>query len=151
MSSSVEYSAFAAVFEKQTLRDGVSGARVLSGYETRGPKEGLLSLSGGKQEPEDNKCFVQTAIRETDEEADLVLTKPEFRYEAVMSTVQSSTGKNAVMYIFPCVKESSFVEESTRPQLQLDQLAIRKISEILQQPHTYSCDALPECYYKITN
>ena len=150
MSSSVEYSAFAAVFEKQTLRDGVSGARVLSGYETRGPKEGLLSLSGGKQEPDDNNCFVQTAIRETEEEADLVLTKSEFRYGAVLSTVQSDD-KKAVMYIFPCVKESSFVKESTRPQLQLDQLAFRTIPEILQQPHTYSCDALPECYYKITN
>ena len=110
----------------------------------------MLSLSGGKQEPEDNDCFEQTAIRETDEEADLVLTKPDFCYGAVLSTVQSN-GKKAVMYIYPCVKESSFVRESTRPQLQLEKLAFRTIPEILQQPHTYSCDVLPECYYKITN
>ena len=146
----MEYSAFAAVFEKQTLKNGALGAKVLSGYETKGLKKNLLSLSGGKPELQDQGSLVQTVIRETSEEANLVLFEDDFKYDPVVLSVQFKSQKFQ-MYIYPCIKDTSFIGKTIDPELQLERVAFRPIAEILGQPHAFCCDALLECWKRITD
>ena len=149
MNSSTEYSAFAAVFEKQTLKNGALGARVLSGYETKGPKKNLLSLSGGKPELRDQGSFVQTVIRETSEETELELVEDDFKFEPVALSVQHK-GRKFQMYIYPCIKDTSFNKETTNLELQLERVAFRPVTEILGQSHAFCCNALTECWKRLT-
>ena len=148
MSGSTELSAFAAVFEKQTLNSGVLGARVLTGYETKGPKKDLLSLSGGKPELRDFGSLVQTVIRETNEETKLELFEDDFKFEPVVLKVQHKDQKFQ-MYIFPCIKNTSFNKKATDSELQLERVAFRPISEILDQPHAFCCNALADCWKRL--
>ena len=151
MNCSTEFSAFAAVFEKQTLNDGALGARVLTGYEIKGPKKDPLSLSGGKPEPQDlgsPNYLVQTVIRETNEETKLELFEDDFKFEPVVLKVQHK-GQKFQMYIFPCIKNTSFNKKATDSELRLERMAFRPISEILDQPHAFCCNALADCWKRL--
>ena len=151
MNCSTEFSAFAAVFEKQTLSNGALGARVLTGYEIRGPKKGLLSLSGGKPEPQDlgsPDYLVQTVIRETSEETKLELCEDDFKHEPIVLKVLHKDQKYQ-MYIYPSIKNTSFNQKVTDSELQLAQVAFRPISEILGQPHAFCCEALVDCWKRL--